>query len=373
MTMMKTALLLLLSPLSSRAFAPLTTQPYSSSTALNVGRKASFAPDYCKDYKDENDALHIPNRLAFTTAKWQDSEDAQDAFDILLEGGIPFVCCTPGKEDMLGTAILNEPDKLEPVVAMSYNARFKFGGESSVVSSIEASLEKLQVMEEIELLQTRPSRLSLGGVGALAAGIRTAIDDGYCVSGGSMDITSKGKLKAMRRQMEQRDETLTTNQFEFSLTDRKNEKMIQACKDMGVTPLIRHPLGKDMLASGIWTSEDPNGSTNEGPRFSLKVLEKYEPLHSMQYRIVEKVQARAGKGQGRQMKDYRDRRYEEKKSSGQITPAQVALNYIVAKGGVPLVDVYDEASAHELLGCLGWQLLDEEVRLLDEAAELSNM
>lgn len=353
---------------------PLKQSQRSSATAVKALRKASFAPDYYKDYKDENDALHIPNRMGFTTTKWtsSSSSDYQDAFDMMLEGGVPFCVCTPGTEAMLATAMANEPDQLEPIIAVTYNARF--GGD--ILKSIETTLEKLDHTDEIELLQARPSRLQLKGLSGIAVGIRAAIDDGYCVSGGAIDITSRNKLQAMITQMENRDESLISNQFEYSLVNRKHEKMIKTCKKMGVIPLIRHPLGKDLLASGVWTSEEPNGSNGkDGPRFSYKVLEKYEPLHSMQYRILEKVQGRVGKGgaQQREMKDYRDRRYEAKKASGKVTAAQIAINYIVAKGGVPLVDVHDEKSAHEALGCLGWQLTKEEVEMLDQAAELSAM
>ena len=53
-----------------------------------------------------------------------------------------------------------------------------------------------------------------------------------------------------------------------------------------------------------------------------------------------------------------------------ITPMQVAINYIVAKGAVPIPVVKNNQDAEELLGCLGWGLNDEEVAILDSAADL---
>ena len=53
-----------------------------------------------------------------------------------------------------------------------------------------------------------------------------------------------------------------------------------------------------------------------------------------------------------------------------FTTTQIALNYIVAKGGVPLVEVNSPSQADELLGCMGWSLNDDEVSILDAAAEL---
>jgi pyridoxine 4-dehydrogenase len=51
----------------------------------------------------------------------------------------------------------------------------------------------------------------------------------------------------------------------------------------------------------------------------------------------------------------------------------VALNYIVAKGGVPLPEINTPKQADELLGCLGWRLTEEEVDMLDNAAALCNL
>ena len=53
-----------------------------------------------------------------------------------------------------------------------------------------------------------------------------------------------------------------------------------------------------------------------------------------------------------------------------VGPAQVAIQYVVAKGGVPLVDVYDNESAQDLLSCLGWELTQDEISMLDNAVDL---
>jgi diketogulonate reductase-like aldo/keto reductase len=56
-----------------------------------------------------------------------------------------------------------------------------------------------------------------------------------------------------------------------------------------------------------------------------------------------------------------------------ITPKQVALNYIIAKGGVPLPEVNSPTEADEIIGCLGWSLNDEEVSILESAADLCKL
>ena len=49
--------------------------------------------------------------------------------------------------------------------------------------------------------------------------------------------------------------------------------------------------------------------------------------------------------------------------------ATIAINYVRAKGAVPVVSVTSVRMANELLGCLGWELSEEEVDELDKACK----
>lgn len=50
------------------------------------------------------------------------------------------------------------------------------------------------------------------------------------------------------------------------------------------------------------------------------------------------------------------------------TMSQVALNWCICKGTVPIVGVKTLAQARENLGALGWQLSSAEIEELDRAA-----
>jgi aryl-alcohol dehydrogenase-like predicted oxidoreductase len=265
--------------------------------------------------------------------------------------------------NLVGRVLNQQPYQI--MTTLTYRAGLV--GSSGLVGKVEQLLEELQ-LEDVTILQAKPPKLFGSG---LVSGLVECIDDGYAVHAGTMDVGA-GKLKSLAQRLDERDEILVSNEFEFSLVNRKREKWFRICKNQGVIPLVRNVLGKDLLASGRWTSSDP---LYKGTRkFSNKVLEKYEPLHSMLYRVLDKASARAGKAEhGPELKDYRARRYEEKRQSSVLVASQVAINYVVAKGGVPLVDVFDMESARELVGCLGWRLTDEEVKLLGQAAELSDM
>jgi diketogulonate reductase-like aldo/keto reductase len=55
--------------------------------------------------------------------------------------------------------------------------------------------------------------------------------------------------------------------------------------------------------------------------------------------------------------------------NSKITTTQIAINYVRAKGAVPLVPVSNPRAAKELLGCLGWDLEEDEVTELEKACK----
>jgi len=52
---------------------------------------------------------------------------------------------------------------------------------------------------------------------------------------------------------------------------------------------------------------------------------------------------------------------------GGKTPAQVALNWVICKGAVPIPGAKTARQAEENAGATGWRLTPEEVEVLDTA------
>ena len=50
-----------------------------------------------------------------------------------------------------------------------------------------------------------------------------------------------------------------------------------------------------------------------------------------------------------------------------VTPCQVALNWVVTKGAVPLAGVNSPRDAREVAGCVGWRLKAADLEALDAA------
>jgi aryl-alcohol dehydrogenase-like predicted oxidoreductase len=187
---------------------------------------------------------------------------------------------------------------------------------------------------------------------------------------GVQDI-SPLRMRRLIGKLEAQGLTLTTNSFEFSLTNRKKEKWITSCKALGVVPLIRNPLGSG-LASGQYTASNPSGglASTGGAKFSFQTLEKLQPLHSVLDSVAERVKTRLTREKRDLQERYRGRKGPPPKINSDITTTQVALNYIVAKGGVPLAEVNSPKDAEEVIGCLGWSLNDDEVAMLESASDL---
>ncbi len=56
---------------------------------------------------------------------------------------------------------------------------------------------------------------------------------------------------------------------------------------------------------------------------------------------------------------------------GDRTPAQVALNWLMCKGAVPIPGAKNARQAQENAGALGWRLTAAEVEALDQASALA--
>jgi len=49
------------------------------------------------------------------------------------------------------------------------------------------------------------------------------------------------------------------------------------------------------------------------------------------------------------------------------TPAQVALNWVICKGAIPIPGAKNARQAEDNAGALGWRLADDEMAALDRA------
>ena len=134
---------------------------------------------------------------------------------------------------------------------------------------------------------------------------------------------------------------LASNQVDYSLLQRKPETngLLALCKQLNVTLIAYSPLAQGLL-TGKYTPQNPPPGLR-GRRYG-GILAKIQPLTSL---LREIGQAHGGK-----------------------TPAQVALNWTISKGTVPIPGAKNARQAIDNAGALGWRLADAEVAALDAAS-----
>ena len=135
----------------------------------------------------------------------------------------------------------------------------------------------------------------------------------------------RGQLVPLRRSMPRED-------------GLSEDGLIAACAELGVVPLAYSPIGQGRLTGKYSTTNKPQGRRN----FSDHPMEVVEDVVAVLRRVGE---AQGGK-----------------------TPSQVALNWLMAKGAVPIPGAKNRAQAVENAGALGWSLTAEQVAELDRAA-----
>eukprot|EP00270_Netrium_digitus_P002614 TRINITY_DN1296_c0_g1_i2.p1 TRINITY_DN1296_c0_g1~~TRINITY_DN1296_c0_g1_i2.p1 ORF type:complete len:443 (+),score=86.93 TRINITY_DN1296_c0_g1_i2:3-1331(+) len=142
--------------------------------------------------------------------------------------------------------------------------------------------------------------------------------------------------------LEVRGVPLAAVQVQFSLlsTGPQQEELLAACRSSGARVIAYSPLGLGML-TGKYSAE--KNVLPSGPRGLLfrQILPGLGPLLQL-------------------MRDIATRRKK--------TMSQVAINWCICKGAVPIPGAKTLQQAEENLGALGWRLSGAEVAALDDAA-----
>jgi aryl-alcohol dehydrogenase-like predicted oxidoreductase len=128
---------------------------------------------------------------------------------------------------------------------------------------------------------------------------------------------------------------LATNQVEYSLLTRKPERsgLVELCAELGVTIIAYSPLAQGLLTGKYTPANPPPGIRRL--RYRRRRLTALAPL-------IERLTAIGAKHGGR-------------------TPGQVALNWVIARGAVPIPGAKTAEQARHNAGGAGWSLSPTEV------------
>jgi aryl-alcohol dehydrogenase-like predicted oxidoreductase len=242
-------------------------------------------------------------------------------------------------ERIIGELVAGDPARAASVaIATKFMPMpWKVQVKRSLLRSLRASLERLG-LPAVDLYQIH-GPISLRSHAALADALAAAHGEGLVKAVGVSNYSAR-ETHSMASALRKNDMQLATNQIEFSLLRRSPETggLLAACAESGVLPLAYSPIGQGRLTGKYSATNPPPGKR----QFSN---------HPMA--VVDEVVAEL-----RRVGD---------KHGGKL-PSQVALNWVMAKGAVPIPGAKNRQQAEENAGALGWSIDEDDVRRLDEAS-----
>jgi len=209
----------------------------------------------------------------------------------------------------------------------------------SVVRALRHSLERLG-LEKVDLYQLHwPSPVV--PVERYVEGLAEAVQAGLTRTVGVSNY-DKNQMQRAYTVLAKYNIPLASNQVEYHLLDRRIEKsgLLDRCRELGVRLIAYSPLGKGTLTGKYGPGNPPPGLRGREYGHVMKDLPALLAL------MTEIGQEHGGK-----------------------TPGQVALNWTICKGTLPIPGAKNAEQAAQNAGAIGWRLTPEQVKALDEASD----
>ena len=297
------------------------------------------------------------DRSGYWTDDWKGQRrENLEAYETLLRSGVDFIDTAEvygfGKSEELlaefakdvGTSTGTTPalaTKFAPIP-------FRWSAED-VPKALEASLKRLGAKKVALYMQHWPA-FGFGADGCnerFLEGLCLCYERGLCDAVGVSNF-SANRVKAAARKFEARGVPFASNQIQYSLVYRAPELdtgVIEACREHGVTPVAYSPMAQGLL-TGKYSAAAAAPSV-KGPRGGIFTESRLSDVEGL-IRTLREVGDVHGK-----------------------TPAQVAVNYCMAKGTVPIPGAKNASQAASVAGCLGWRVSEAEKQALEKAAAMA--
>ena len=268
----------------------------------------------------------------------------REAYQRSVAAGITFLDTAEGygngeSERIIGRLLEEDRDHRDRIIIATkfipFPWRVRVG--SSLMKSLRASLARLK-LPAVHLYQIH-GPISIRSHRALAEALAAAHRAGLVKAVGVSNYSER-EMRAVHAELAKLGIPLATNQIEFSLlrTMPESNGLLSACKELGVVVLAYSPLAQGRLTGKYSAAHPPLGRR----RFSNFPMAEIDPVVAELRRIGE----RYGK-----------------------TPAQVALNWVICKGAVPIPGAKNKEQAEQNAGAVGWRLSPDDVRALDRVSK----
>ncbi len=254
--------------------------------------------------------------------------DVKAAFDICIDGGVNFFDTAEfygqgRSERFLGQFIqaIPEEEKRPVFVGTKFYPYPWRLWKGTFNQALRGSLKRLR-RERVDLYQIHWPLPPIS-IETWTSALADAVDEGLISAAGVSNFNAS-QMRRSHAVLIKRGMLLASNQVMYSLLDRKIEKdgLLLTCLELGISCIAYSPLAQGAL-SGKYSSLNPPPGFR-GRKYSAKYLGKIEPL----LRLLREI-GRAHDGK---------------------TPGQVALNWVMCKGAIPIPGVKTMKQAQENIG-----------------------
>lgn len=274
--------------------------------------------------------------------KGYDDQDLKKTFHAAIDAGIRLIDTAEvygdGESETFVGRFVKERTGEKIYVATKFAPLPYRINTSSLLKALKASLSRLG-MDSVDLYQMHwPSPLR--SIKAWMEPMAQAVKEGLTKEVGVSNFSRDQMLRAQEA-LATHGVPLSSNQMQYSLVRRKNEfnSLLEECGKSKIRFIAYSPLGMGML-SGKYSPQNPPS----GPR-RLFYWGQLGRIQALVVKLKELGMAHGGK-----------------------TVNQVALNWLLCKGALPIPGAKNADQAKENAGAMGWRLNPAEVAELDEAS-----
>lgn len=270
--------------------------------------------------------------------------DLVSVYEESLKSGVNFfdtaeIYGMGNSEEILGRCLRESKTDISPVIATKF---FPFPwrlGRNALKQALAGSLKRLG-LSKVELYQLHQPLNINKWLNAIA----DVYQEGLISTVGVSNYNPE-QLKRAYDMLGNRDIKLASNQVQYSLIYRQNEfnGLLSLCRELKVTFLAYSPIAQGVL-TGKYTPQNPPRGILRSRKYRRAVLERWQPLLAVMTRISEENAGR--------------------------TLAQIALNWVLGKGAIPIVGAKNISQIKDNIAALHWKLSAKDVARLDEAANI---
>lgn len=280
------------------------------------------------------------DRIVWGYGQTHTDEDIRKAFDISLQLGIRLIDTAEvygsGYSERLLGRFLKETDQPLLIATKFFPWPWRLAG-GSMLRALKGSLNRMGI-ESVDLYQIHwPTPLMSPEV--MMEGMVECVKRGWTRTVGVSNFSQKRMIRAYTT-LARHGIPLASNQVHYSLLSREVEMngTLARCQELGIRLIAYSPLEKGLL-TGKYSPEAPPPGVR-GSQYT-EMLKKLPPVIKL---LQEIGMIHGGK-----------------------TVSQVALNWLICKGALPIPGAKNVRQAEENAGGVGWQLTAEETAKLDDA------